>query len=178
MKTRKKESEISRRKLLTASVQTAAVAASASALSNAQTAPRTTKGKKPSARFLNPDGLSKPRGYTHVVEVTSGHPVYISGQIAVDKDGNIVGKGDFRAQAVQVFENLKIALAAVGADFSHVVKLNNYLLDIGNIDTFREVRNQYINAENPPASTLVEVLRLARPDLQVEIEVIAIVPPK
>ncbi len=178
MKTRKKESEISRRKLLSASVQTAAVAASTAIAANAQTVSKASKGKKTSARFLNPDGLSKPRGYTHVVEVTSGHPVYISGQLALDKDGGIVGKGDFRAQAVQVFENLKLALAAVGADFSHVVKLNTYMLDIGNLETFREVRNQYINAENPPASTLVEILRLARPDLQVEVEAIAIVPAK
>ena len=72
--------------------------------------------------------MAKPPGYTHVVEVTApGRIVYIAGQLGVDRDGKVVG--DFRAQAVQTFENLKTALAAVGADFGHVLKFNNYLVD-------------------------------------------------
>ena len=77
-------------------------------------------------RFINPKTLSKPPGYTHVVEATApARIVYIAGQLGVGLDGNVVG--DFRAQAVQTFENLKAALAAVGGRFEHVVKLNNYL---------------------------------------------------
>ena len=79
-------------------------------------------------RFINPEGLSKPPGYTHVVEVTSpGRIVYVAGQLGADLGGKF--SSDFRLQAVQTFENLKTALDAVGAQFRHVVKFNNYLLD-------------------------------------------------
>src|SRR4029450_3630810 len=79
-------------------------------------------------RFINPQALGKPPGYTHVVEVTApARIVYIAGQLGVDRDGRVVG--DIRAQAVQTFENLKAALAAVGADFHDVVKFNNYLVE-------------------------------------------------
>jgi enamine deaminase RidA (YjgF/YER057c/UK114 family) len=80
-------------------------------------------------RFINPQTLGKPPGYTHVVEVTApARIVYIAGQLGVGRDGKVVG-GDIRAQAVQTFENLKSALAAVGAEFRDVVKFNNYLVD-------------------------------------------------
>src|SRR6266571_4761520 len=91
-------------------------------------------------RFINPQTLGRPPGYTHVVEVTApGRIVYIAGQLGVDRDGKVVG--DFRRQAAQTFENLKTALAAVGAQFRHVVKLNNYLVDRAHLPTFREVRD-------------------------------------
>ncbi len=127
-------------------------------------------------RFINPPDLAKPPGYTHVVEVTGGRTVYIAGQIAADRDFHIVGKGDFRAQAQQVFENLKAALAAVGADLSHVVKLNYYVLDMANRAALLEVRDRYVNKEHPPASTLVEVRKLALDDLLLEIEAEASLP--
>src|SRR5512139_3173891 len=80
-------------------------------------------------RFMNPAAIAKPGGYTHVVEVTGpGRIVYIAGQLGLKQNGEIAG--DFRAQCVQAFENLKAALAAVGATFGDVVKLNNYLIDI------------------------------------------------
>src|SRR5262244_2621030 len=79
-------------------------------------------------RFINPDAIPKPPGYTHVVETTGpGRIVYIAGQLGFGKDGKM---GDFRAQVTQAFENLKHALASVGANFDQVVKLNNYLVDI------------------------------------------------
>jgi enamine deaminase RidA (YjgF/YER057c/UK114 family) len=98
-------------------------------------------------RFLNPDTLYKPPGYSHVVETTGpGRTVYIAGQLGLDKTGNLVGApGDFRAQAVQTMENLKAALAAVGADFTNVVKVTNLLVDIGHLSIFREVRTQYLD---------------------------------
>lgn len=127
-------------------------------------------------RFINPATLATPPGYTHVVEVTHGRIVFISGQIALDPSGEIVGRHDFRAQTQQVFENLTLALAAVGADFTHVVKLNMYVVDISQLPTLREVRDHYVNTQNPPASTLVEVRKLAREEFLLEIEAVAHLP--
>jgi enamine deaminase RidA (YjgF/YER057c/UK114 family) len=130
-------------------------------------------------RFLNPDGMAKPPGYTHVVEVTGpGRTVYFAGQLGLDRSGKLV-EGDFRAQTVQAFENLKLALASVGANFEHVVKLNNYLVDIKtNIPALREVRDRYINTASPPASTTVGVPQLARDGALFEVEAVAVLPPK
>jgi reactive intermediate/imine deaminase len=124
----------------------------------------------------NPPPLSKPTGYTHVVEVTGpAKTVYVAGQIAFDKDGKIVGAGDMKAQAEQVFKNLQTALEAAGAKFSDVVKMNTYITDMGKAPVVREVRARYFG-ETTPASTLVQVAALARPELMLEIEVIAVVP--
>ena len=124
----------------------------------------------------NPAPLSKPTGYTHVVEVTGpAKTVYISGQIAFDKDGTVVGAGDMKAQAEQVFKNLQAALDAAGAKFSDVVKMNTYLTDMEKAPAVREVRARYFG-ETAPASTLVQVVSLVRPELMLEIEVIAVVP--
>ena len=110
-------------------------------------------------RFINPEALGKPPGYTHVVEATApGRIVYIAGQLGVDRDGKI--SPDFRLQAVQTFENLKAALATVGGGFEHVVKLNNYLTDITDLPTFREVRDQYLPKENKPANDPKETGKL------------------
>ena len=104
--------------------------------------------------------MTKPPAYSQVVEVTTpGRMVFISGQIGVGRDGKLVA-GDFRAQAVQAFENLKAALAAVGARFEHVVKLNNYLIELEHQAILREVRGLYLNMAAPPASTSVRVRRL------------------
>ncbi len=126
-------------------------------------------------RFINPAALSKPPGYTHVVEATApARIVYIAGQLGVDVDGKVVG--DFRAQAVQTFENLKAALAAVGGRFEHVVKLNNYFIDIGDLPIFREVRDAYLPKDNKPASTTLSISKLARPGALLEIEAVAVLP--
>ncbi|GIK66691.1 MAG: enamine deaminase RidA [Chloroflexota bacterium] len=127
-------------------------------------------------RLFNPATIHKPTGYTHVAEVNSGRMVFISGQVALDVNGNIVGVGDLRAQAVQVFENLKAALESVGADFSHVVKFTYYIVEKNALPIVREVRNQYINVDLPPASTAVYVSELARADFLLEIEAIAVIP--
>jgi len=129
-------------------------------------------------KFLNPDTIAKPVGYTHVVEPAGpGRIIFISGQLGLDLDGKIVGApGDFRTQAEQTFVNLKNALAAVGAGFEHVVKLNNYFTDIAHIGTFREVRDRFIDTAAPPASTAVAIVALARPGALIEVEAIAVVP--
>jgi enamine deaminase RidA (YjgF/YER057c/UK114 family) len=126
-------------------------------------------------RFLNPDAIPKPGGYTHVVEVTGpGRIVYIAGQLGFGRDGRV---GDFHAQAVQAFENLKSALAAVGATFDHVVKLNNYLVDIRkNLPIYREVRDKYVNTSAPPASTTIGIPALAREDALFEVEAVVMLP--
>ena len=130
--------------------------------------------------FLNPPSLAKPRGYTHIVEVTGpSRTVYVSGQVGLDAAGKLAGApGDFRAQAVQTFENLKQALAAVGGGFEHLAKINVYLIDAAaHFPLFLAVRDEYVSKENPPASTLVQVGRLALEPLLLEIEAVAILPP-
>jgi enamine deaminase RidA (YjgF/YER057c/UK114 family) len=124
-------------------------------------------------RFINPSALATPPGYTHVVEIIRGRTIFLAGQVALDSAGQIVGPQDFRAQAQQVFENLKAALAAVGADFTDVIKLNIYVVDISQLPILREVRERYVNTINPPASTLVEVRRLAHEEFLLEIEAVA-----
>jgi 2-iminobutanoate/2-iminopropanoate deaminase len=129
--------------------------------------------------FSNPPGMSSPPTYSHVVEVNGPHrTVYIAGQTGADASGK-VAQG-FRAQALQVMENLKTALVSVGGNFDHVVKLNSYLTDIeANANEFREVRARYFtNKSALPGSTLVQVARLANPNFLLEVEVIAVLPPK
>ena len=130
---------------------------------------------RPNVTFVNPPTLSTPTGYTHVVEVHRGRTIYISGQVAFDKSGNVVGRGDFAAQVAQVFENLKLALAAAGATFDNLVKVTTYVTDLSQIQVLREIRAKYYRA-NAPASTLVQITKLANDALMVEIEAIAVVP--
>jgi enamine deaminase RidA (YjgF/YER057c/UK114 family) len=127
------------------------------------------------ANFINPETMHHPAGYTHVVEVTAGRPVFIAGQVALDPTGALIGPGDIRAQARQVFDNLQAALQAVGASFEQLVKLTYYLVDANQLPVVREVRDQYINTRQPPASTAVEVRRLVRDDLLIEVEAVAVV---
>jgi len=126
--------------------------------------------------FVKSDTLPPAPGYSQAAVVTRGRLIYIAGQVALDHSGQLVGAGDFRAQVKQTFENLKAALAANGATFDNVVKLNSYFLDIKQAPAFREVRDQYVNVANPPVSTAVEVRRLVRDEWLIEIEAIAVVP--
>jgi enamine deaminase RidA (YjgF/YER057c/UK114 family) len=126
-------------------------------------------------RFINPQALSKAPGYTHVVEATApARLVYIAGQLGIDREGKL--SSDFRLQAVQTFENLKTALAAVGGQFQHVVKLNNYLVDVKYLPIFRQVRESYLADENRPASTTIVISGLARAGALLEIEAVAVLP--
>ena len=127
-------------------------------------------------RFINPPAIAKPPGYTHVVEITGpGKIVYIAGQLGLDQSGKMAG--DFKAQTEQAFANLQAALAAVGAKPENIVKINNYIVEIGkNIGTFREVRDKNLNMAAPPASTTVGVPELAREGALFEIEAIVMLP--
>ncbi len=127
-------------------------------------------------RLFNPPAIHQPTGYSQIAEVTGGRTIYLSGQIALDPSGALVGAGDLKAQTEQVFANIGGALAAVGADFNALIKLNIYLLDIAQLAVVREVRDRYVNLAHPPTSTAVEVRRLARDGLLIEVEATAVIP--
>ena len=123
-------------------------------------------------KFINPEGLNKPTSYSHVV--VSGGTIYISGQVAANEKGEVVGKGDLRAQVTRVYENLALCLKSVDATFEDIVKMNTYVVNYKpeDVTIIREVRKNYLSPEHPPASTLVGVQALANPDYLIEIEVI------
>jgi enamine deaminase RidA (YjgF/YER057c/UK114 family) len=130
----------------------------------------------PSITRCNPPELGTPPGYSQIVEVSAGRIIFIAGQTALDRDGNLVGRGDFAGQAAQVFENLTVALRAVGCTAANLVKLTVFLRDMDNLAAYREARNRFFATVSPPAAptvTLVEVSRLYGPDFMIEIEAIA-----
>ncbi len=144
---------------------------------DASTAAATTGERTPAGlRFINPAALSTPTGYTHVVEAPVGRTLYLSGQIALDGDGKLVGHGDFGAQAEQVFANIDAALKAAGASFDNVVRLDFFVTDMSQLGALRTARDKYIDAAHPPASTLVQVSRLSIDGLLLEVEATAVVP--
>jgi len=126
----------------------------------------------------NPDTVAAPVGtYSQAVRVETGDAVWIhvSGQIAIDLEGNLVGQGDLRAQTRQVFENLRAILAAHGATFADVVKIGTFLTTLDDLAGMREVRSEYLTSE-PPASTAVQVAALVVPEALIEIDLVAVVP--
>ena len=127
-------------------------------------------------QFLNPPGLAPTNGWTHVVSSTAGKTIYVSGQVSVDERGQVVGKGDLKAQTEQTFANLKAALKVAGASFRDVVKMNLYVVGLKPelVPLIREVRARYVNRESPPASTLVGVSALVGADWLIEIDVVAV----
>jgi reactive intermediate/imine deaminase len=125
-------------------------------------------------RFLSPATLPRPFGYSHVVDAPAGRIVYVSGQVPLDTGGELVGAGNFQAQVRQVFENLNAALEAAGVGWDDVVKLNFFVTDLSEIAALREIRDEYVNTEQPPASTLVQVAALFRPDVMFEADAVAV----
>lgn len=129
-------------------------------------------------RYLNPKALFDPRFFTHTVAVEgAGALVFVSGQVSYDRDGVVVGKGDLRTQAEQVFASLAHSLKAAGAGWRDVVKMNGYLVGMTpeRVNLYREVRARHLDPKAMPASTLVGVERLVHEDLLLEVEVIAAV---
>jgi len=131
-------------------------------------------------KFIHPEKLANfPKLFTQVVTVKSGETktVYISGQVAIDREGRVVGKGDLGAQAAQVFENLSFALESAGAKPEDVVKLNIYVVNMKPEDgkTVGLARRKWFNQENLPASTMIGVVSLVSPDFLLEVEAIAVV---
>jgi enamine deaminase RidA (YjgF/YER057c/UK114 family) len=126
--------------------------------------------------FINPPELARPPGYSHVVEIRSGRIVYIAGQVAVDQHGQLVGSGDFEAQADQVFRNLAAALASVGCTPRELVKLNVFVRDMSRLPLYRKARDRFLGSTKPPSApaiTLVEVSRLFSEEFLIEIEAVA-----
>jgi 2-iminobutanoate/2-iminopropanoate deaminase len=160
----------SRRDIVTAAVTLAAAAGAAATPAQAQTSP---------VRRANPPGMASPATYSQVVEVNGPHRiVFLAGQTGQDPNGKLA-PGGIRGQATQIMENIKTALASVGGSFEHIVKLNTYMLDIDRDGpAYREVRSSYFSKSALPASTLLQVSRLANPDYLLEVEVMAILPPK
>lgn len=125
----------------------------------------------PNLKRVNPDTLSKPRGYTHVVKVND--TVYVAGQVGVAQDGTVVGPGDPEAQVRQIWRNLEAAVESVGGTLRDIVKTTTYVTDIQYAAAVRKVRDELYQASELPTSTLVVVTGLASPDYLVEIEAIA-----
>jgi enamine deaminase RidA (YjgF/YER057c/UK114 family) len=127
--------------------------------------------------FRNPPTLCPTFGWTHVVTVTGGKTIYVSGQVAVDERGEIVGKGDLRRQTEQAFRNVQLALEAAGATFHNVVKTNIYVVGLKpeHVPAIREVRARFVSATHPPSSTLVGVAALVGADWLIEIEAVAVI---
>jgi enamine deaminase RidA (YjgF/YER057c/UK114 family) len=129
-------------------------------------------------KYLNPDTLMKPRGYTHIVTITGpAKMIFISGQVAIDKEGKLVGPGDLKTQIRQASANLKAALEAAGATPADIVKTNTYIVNYKQSDysAMREARGELFPDGEPPASTLVGVTSLAVDGLMVEMEAVAAV---
>ena len=127
--------------------------------------------------FINPEELAEPAGWTHVVTCDRGKLAFISGMVAVDKEGNIVGKGDLSVQARKTFENLKIALDAVGARPKDLIQMRYYLKDykVEHLPVIRKARREVLGLEKGPASVLIGVTSLFLDELLVEIEALAVV---
>jgi enamine deaminase RidA (YjgF/YER057c/UK114 family) len=130
----------------------------------------------PQIKRINPAELGTPPGYSQIVDVNARRLVFIAGQTATDRDGNVIGKDDFSAQAEQVFRNLSTALAAAGCTAASLIKLTVFLRDMDNLAAYRKARDRFFATVTPPAApavTLVEVSRLYGADFLIEIEAIA-----
>jgi enamine deaminase RidA (YjgF/YER057c/UK114 family) len=131
---------------------------------------------KPSKEFITPANMMAPIGYSHIAKVNRGSIVYLAGQVSGDASGKLVGEGDFEAQTEQVYRNIKTAVEAAGGTMRDIIKLTIYILaevDTAELPKMRVIRDRYINVENPPASTLIFINRLARPGWLIEIEAVA-----
>lgn len=123
--------------------------------------------------YLNPMEMPPPHGYSQViVSERIEKLIYISGQVAENSSGEIIGVGDLEKQVSQVYTNIGLALKAAGADFSNLVKITTLLKDISHLPKVREVRDHYVDVNHPPASTTIQAV-LDHPDLLIEIDAIA-----
>ncbi|MGC1465321.1 MAG: RidA family protein [Pseudolabrys sp.] len=129
-------------------------------------------------QYINPPGTAPAQGnYSHATRVKSGDLYYISGQLSVDGDGNVVGKGDFEAQFKQVFSNMKDVLKGLGIGFDHIVKFNTYFVHSQDIDAFMRLRREhfktFFRTEKYPPNTIAVIDRLVKEDFLFEVEAVA-----
>jgi len=124
-------------------------------------------------KAINPDTIHRPFGYAHAIQVDK--TLYVSGQIPLDMDMNVVGKGDIAVQTEQAYENLKRVMEAAGGKMTDIVMLNMYVVDVDDFDkNTRPLRKKYFG-DYYPATTCVQVARLYRPDFLVEVEAVAVI---
>ena len=123
--------------------------------------------------LLHVPQLGQTPGFAHLAEVRGERTVFLSGQIATNAAGEVVGVSDISEQTRQVFRNIGTALSAVGLSYADLIKLTIFLTDINDVSAFRSVRDEFVNVQNPPASSLVQVAGLVRPELLIEIAAIA-----
>lgn len=129
--------------------------------------------------MVTPDGLRKPRGYSQAAVVRAGTLVYLAGQVPTNITGSLIGAGEFRPQLEQVFRNLNLGITGLGGTFRNIIKLNYFCVQAveqAELRHVNEVRDSYIDIENPPVSTFLFVSRLARPEWMIEIEAVAVLP--
>lgn len=128
-------------------------------------------------QLVNPAAVATPKGYSQaaVIDLGNSTMVIMSGQVPLDKAGQLVGKGDVGEQAKQVFQNIKRIVEEMGGSMNDVVKLTYLLTDVTELPKVREVRDQFINVQRPPASTLAQVSKLYREDVLIEIEATAVI---
>lgn len=131
-------------------------------------------------KLSNPPSVSNPKGYSQFAIINLGNSkmLILSGQVAFDKSGILVGKDDLSKQTDQVFLNIKSIVESAGGTMDNVVKLGYFLRDVSQVQAVRQVRDKYVNLKSPPASTLVEVSKLFRDDVLIEIEATAVIPLK
>ena len=129
-------------------------------------------------KFINPSSSSTPRSYSQAAIIDLGNckMIIISGQVALDAQGNLIGKGDMAKQTEQVFLNIKKIVTDLGGTMDNIVKTGIFLVDASQIQAFRDTRNKFINLKNPPTSTLIQVSKLFSDDILLEIEATAIIP--
>ncbi len=129
--------------------------------------------------FDNPKALARPNGFSHVARISGGVTLVVSGQVAYDEGGNVVGVGDLAQQVERVYRNIQIALEANGASMANLVKTTLFVKDLSpdKAVVIRRVRSAFLSEGAPPASTMVGVASLARPELLLEVEAIAVLAP-
>lgn len=132
----------------------------------------------PNVQFINPSTVAMPHGYSHAAVIDLGNckMVILSGQVALDTKGNLTGANDIGKQTEQIFQNIKSILEAAGGNMNHLVKLGYFTTDVSRLQDIRTIRDRFINTKTPPASTLVQVNKLFRDDILIEIEATAVIP--
>lgn len=129
-------------------------------------------------QYIDPPGTAPAQGnYSHATRVKSGDLYFISGQLAVDNDGKVVGKGDFEAQFKQVFANMKAVLDGLGITFDHIVKFNTYFVHSQDIEAFMALRKEnfqkFFRTEQYPPNTIAVIDRLVKEEFLFEVEAVA-----
>jgi enamine deaminase RidA (YjgF/YER057c/UK114 family) len=130
----------------------------------------------PTPTLSSPADLAAPAGFSHVASIPAGRLVWTSGQVPIEADGTVAPAGDWEAQTRLAFENVGRALQGAGAGWPDVVKVTIYVTGIEALPTIRAVRDEFVDAANPPTSSLVKVAGLVNPDFLIEVEAVAWLP--